>query len=152
MATITARIETGLRVTISSDRHTWYADEPVADGGEDSGPTPYEMLLGSLAACTALTLRLYATHKGIDLKWVKAEYSFDRLHSKDCEQCEDPDAGMIERVRSSVTLGGVFDEATRKRLEQIVSRCPVHKTLTHGMKIFDQVAFSESTPDTAALD
>lgn len=143
MARITAILESGTRVSVSAGKHSWYADEPADLGGTDEGPTPYELLLGSLAACTTLTLRLYANHKGIDLRWIKAEYEFDRVHAKDCEECENPDSGKIERVRAQVTIGGTFDEEQRKRLEQIVGRCPVHKTLTHGMQIFDRVEFVE---------
>jgi putative redox protein len=148
MARLTAFLETGTRVTINTEHHNWYADEPVAAGGTDEGPTPYEMLLGGLAACTTLTLRLYADHKGIALAWIKAEYEFDRVHIRDCDECETDDGGMIERVRAHVTLGGTFTLVERERLEQIVGRCPVHKTLTHGMRIFDHVAFvdTESHP------
>jgi putative redox protein len=102
------------------------------------------MLLGSLAACTALTLRLYANHKGITLDRIQAEYEFDRIHAEDCEECESIDSGLIDRVRAHVTLGGSFTEAQRARLTQIVGRCPVHKTLTHGMSIIDRVTFEES--------
>lgn len=143
MARITAFLATGTRVAINTDRHNWYADEPIESGGTNEGPTPYEMLLGSLAACTSLTIRLYANHKGIALAWVRAEYEFDRLHIRDCEECELEDVGMIERVRAHVTLGGNFTVAEQERLTQIVGRCPVHKTLTHGMKIFDHVTFEE---------
>lgn len=142
MARLTAFLEQGTKVSIDTGRHTWYADEP-APTGTDEGPTPYEMLLGSLAACTTLTLRLYADHKGIPLQWIKAEYEFDRLHVNDCEECEKEDEGMIERVRAHVTLGGTFTLEERQRLAQIVGRCPVHKTLTHGMRIFDHVEFEE---------
>jgi putative redox protein len=144
MARLTAFLEQGTRVTINTDRHNWYADEPTSAGGTDEGPTPYEMLLGGLAACTTLTLRLYADHKGIPLAWVRAEYEFDRIHIRDCEECESENTGMIERVRASVTLGGTFSPEQRQRLEQIVGRCPVHKTLTHGMRIFDNVEFADA--------
>jgi putative redox protein len=144
MAHLTAYLETGTKVAINTERHNWFADEPVTAGGTDHGPTPYEMLLGSLAACTTLTLRLYADHKGIALAWVRAEYEFDRLHIRDCEECETEDGGMIERVRAHITFGGNFSEGDRKRLEQIVGRCPVHKTLTNGMRIFDHVVFVDA--------
>lgn len=143
MARITAFLESGTSVTINAEGHIWQADEPVAKGGTDEGPTPYELLLGSLAACTALTVRLYADHKGIALRWVRAEFEYDRVHADDCDECEIPDSGMIDRIRAFITLGGTFDEAQRERLEQVVGRCPVHKTLTHGMQIFDQVRFIE---------
>ncbi len=144
MARITAYLDEGTRVAVTNDRHEWFGDEPIADEGTDSAPTPYELLMGSLAACTALTLRLYARHKQVNLKWVRLEYNFDRVHAEDCAQCDDDATGLIERVQARVTLGGTFDDAQRKRLEQIVSRCPVHKTLAHGMKIFDTVEFADA--------
>ncbi|HVZ39471.1 MAG TPA: OsmC family protein [Candidatus Kapabacteria bacterium] len=142
MTTITAHLDEGTRVALSNGRHTWYGDEPLEDAGTDTGPTPYELLLGSLAACTTLTLRFYARRKGIDLKWVRTRYEFDRIHSHDCQQCDEDVDAMIERVRSSITIGGTFDDAERSRLEYIVGRCPVHKTLANGMKIFDTVEFA----------
>ncbi len=66
MAEITAELVAGTRVSLSNGRHEWLADEPLDKGGEDSGPSPYEMLLGSLAACTLITLVLYTRHKGIE--------------------------------------------------------------------------------------
>jgi putative redox protein len=133
MARVTARMESTPRISITSDRHTWYADEPVALGGTDQGPTPYELLLGSLAACTVLTVRLYANHKGIPLDSITANYEFSRAKN---------DAGVQEeRIVSSVTLGGTFDESQRARLAQIVGRCAVHKTLAQGLTIVDNVAF-----------
>lgn len=147
MATLTAFLEQGTKVAISTERHHWFSDEPLPEG-TDEGPTPYELLLGGLAACTTLTLRLYANHKGIELRWVRAEYEFDRVHLRDCEECESEDEGMIERVRAHVTIGGSFTPAQRERLTQIVGRCPVHKTLSKGMKIFDNVEFEETPAAT----
>jgi putative redox protein len=143
-ARITATIGSGTKVDIANNRsHTWTSDELPHKGGTDTAPTPYELLVGSLAACTAVTLRLYADHKGIPLKAVRAEYEFDQIHIDDCDECEQEEGGMIDRMRSRVTLIGDFDEAQRKRLEQIVRRCPIHKTLTKGMSIFDHVDFEE---------
>lgn len=144
MNSIKAFLDEGTRVVVSNQRHTWHADEPIGDGGTDAGPTPYELLLGSLAACTALTLRLYSRHKNIDLKWIRLEYEFDRVHAKDCAQCEDDDTTLIERIQAHVTLGGSFDDSQRRRLEQIVGRCPVHKSLASGIRIFDTVSFAEA--------
>ncbi|MEO5928512.1 MAG: OsmC family protein [Candidatus Kapaibacterium sp.] len=153
MGHVTASLVSGTRVEISNGVHHWYADEPVEAGGENSGPTPYDLLLGGLAACTTLTLRYYANLKGIPLAWIRTEYEFDRVHATDCAECEDEHAGMIERIQAHVTLGGTFTEAERARLEQIVGRCPVHKTLANGMKIFDHVTFAEKDdlPDATAM-
>lgn len=133
----------GTRATITARDHNWVADEPVKAGGTDKGPSPYELLLGSLGACTAITLSLYAKHKGINLESVEIEYEFTRVHAEDCQECESEEGGLLDVIRSKATIWGKFDESTRQRLEQIVSRCPVHKTLEHKINIFDSVEFIE---------
>ncbi len=142
MAEITAELTSGTQVTLSNGRHTWRGDEPPEVGGNDTGPTPYELLIGALAACTCITLALYCRHKGIALKAVTARYEHEKIHAKDCEECEDPKAGYIDFLRSTVRIAGDFDDAQRKRLSQIVSRCPVHKTLENGVKMADEVEFA----------
>jgi uncharacterized OsmC-like protein len=99
------------------------------------------MLLGSLASCIAITLRLYAEHKGILLEGVDVAVEFDRVHSDDCVGCDERDDGWIERIQSHVILRGTFDDAQRKRLAQVAQRCPVHKTLANGVHMVDSVAF-----------
>jgi putative redox protein len=138
MVEITAELTRGTRVTLSSGRHTWSADEPLDKGGEDTGPSPYELLLGSLAACTLVTLVLYARHKGIDLKGARARYEHEKVPAPEGQR------GLVDRLTSYVTIEGEYDEATRKRLAQIVSRCPVHKTLQAGAQVVDEVEFAGS--------
>ena len=142
MAQITAELATGTQVTITKGRHTWRSDEPPASGGTDTGPTPYELLLGALAACTCITLHLYSRHKGIALASVSATYEYARVHADDCEDCEEPKKGFIDRVTSRVRIAGDLDKAQQQRLVQIVGRCPVHKTLEYGMNIDDRVEFT----------
>ena len=142
MLHITAELTSGTRVTLSNGRHKWNADEPTEAGGDDSGPTPYELLIGALASCTCITLALYCRHKGIALKAITARYEHEKFHAKDCTECEDPKAGYIDFLRSKVRIAGDFDDAQRKRLSQIVSRCPVHKTLENGAKMVDEVEFA----------
>lgn len=141
MAQITAKLTSGTAVQLSNERHQWTADEPLDVGGTDAGPNPYELLLGSLAACTCMTLALYCRHKGIQLDSVEAVYDYDRIHARDCEECDDPSAGLIDRIRSRVHIEGRFDDAQRKRLAQIVGRCPVHKTLENRTILADEVSF-----------
>lgn len=145
MTQITATLTSGMAVVLSNGRHEWAADEPPADGGTDTGPTPYELLLGSLAACTCVTLAWYCRHKGLPLKSVRTRYDFSRVHAEDCEDCDIPDKGFIEQITSNVHIEGDFDEAQQKRLAQIASRCPVHKTLTQGVRIEDNASFGPST-------
>jgi putative redox protein len=144
MATVTVSLRSGTKVELNSRGHKWLADEPEKAGGTDEGPTPYELLLGALGACTAITLQLYARHKKLPLEGVEIEYEHNRVHAEDCKECESEDKGYLDVVRSKATIKGGFDEATRKRLEQIVSRCPVHKTLERALHMFDSVSFSET--------
>ena len=141
MAHVTAELRDGTVATLYARQFIWSADEPPAAGGTDSGPTPYEILLGSLAACITITLRLYANHKGIELAGVDVRLEFDRVHADDCMDCDERADGFIERIQSHVTLRGSFDDAQKKRLTQVAQRCPVHKTLANGVHISDTVGF-----------
>ena len=142
MSTVTAELRDGVVTAIRARQFSWTGDEPPTAGGTDTGPTPYEILLGSLAACTAITLRLYANHTGIDLRGVDVALEFDRVHADDCEDCDERADGFIERITSEVTIHGSFDDKQRKRLAQVASRCPVHKTLANGVHISDAVRFA----------
>ena len=143
MARITARLTSGMVVKLSNGRHEWAADEPLDAGGTDTGPNPYELLLGSLAACTCVTLAWYCRHKNIVLESVSTTYDFSRVHADDCKDCDVPDRGFIEKITSNVHITGDFDEAQRKRLAQIAQRCPVHKTLAHGVAFEDHATFGQ---------
>ena len=141
MSQITASLSSGFAVELTNGRHTWTADEPVELKGTDTGPNPYELLLSSLAACTCITLAFYCRHKKLPLESVTANYSLERIHAKDCEDCDEPAKGFIERVVSSIHIKGDFDEAQRRRLAEIAERCPVHKTLAHGVVFSDNTTF-----------
>lgn len=141
MARITGTLSEGMAVSLSNGRHQWTADEPLAAGGADTGPNPYELLLSSLAACTCITIAWYCRQKGLTLNSVSTSYEFDRVHIDDCENCDKPDKGLIEQITSSVHIDGDFDESQQTRLAQIASRCPVHKTLARGVSFRDTATF-----------
>ena len=145
MARITATLTSGMAVQLSNGRHKWKADEPLEAGGTDTGPNPYELLLGSLAACTCVTLSWYCRHKGLPLESVSTTCDFSRVHADDCKDCDIPDKGYIEKITSNIHIEGDFDEAQRKRLAQIARRCPVHKTLAHGIAFEDNATFGRSS-------
>ena len=113
---------------IAAGRHRLRADEPRDVGGEDSGPGPYDLLLAGLGACTSMTLRLYAERKGWPLERVAVDLSHDRIHAKDCEDCETK-TGRLDRIQRVLTLEGALDEEQRSRLLEIADKCPVHRTL-----------------------
>lgn len=141
MSKVTAKLTTGTVVRITNGRHEWTGDEPAAAGGTDTGPDPYELLLGALAACTCATISLYCQHKGLKLESVSASYDFSRVHADDCADCDDDAKGLIEHVASDVQIKGDFDAAQQKRLAQVAQRCPVHKTLAHGVQFTDRATF-----------
>ncbi len=143
MAQITATLESGMVVQLSNGRHVWTADEPLDAGGTDTGPNPYELLLGSLAACTCVTISWYCQHKGMRLDSVSTSYDFSHIHIDDCKDCDIPDKGFIEKITSNVNIEGDFDDAQKERLAQIAERCPVHKTLARGIEFQDNATFSQ---------
>jgi putative redox protein len=114
--------------------HHFLADEPVAAGGLDSGPSPYEWLLAGLGACTAMTLRLYADHKVLPLDHVSVSLMHSKIHATDCAECETKE-GMLDRIDRTIRLEGRLDPAQRARLLEIADRCPVHRTLTSEIDI-----------------
>jgi putative redox protein len=145
MATVTAHLDAGTAVEIQARQFSWRGDEPPVVGGTDTGPTPYELLLGALAACLAVTLRLYANHKEIGLSGVDIRLEFDRVHADDCLDCDEQADGWIDRIHTEVTIHGTFTDAQRSRLAQVAKRCPVHKTLANGVKIVDVVQFADES-------
>lgn len=113
---------------ISVGAHHLRADEPAAVGGNDSGFTPYDLLLASLGACTSMTLRMYAEQKQWPLERVTVQLRHDKIHAKDCAECEIRE-GKIDRIEREIRLTGNLDDAQRARLMEIADKCPVHRTL-----------------------
>jgi putative redox protein len=130
---VTERDKTFLRGLYSAN-HQLNADEPMSAGGSDMGPSPYELLLMSLGACTSMTLRLYANHKRWPLDDVSITLSHNRVHADDCADCADAPR-QIERIRRVVTLQGDLTTEQRRRLLEIADRCPVHQTLEIDLQI-----------------
>ena len=119
---------------VRAGRHVLIADEPVAAGGNDAGPGPYDYLLAALGACTSMTMRLYADRKGLAAERFSVRLSHRRVHAQDCADCETKE-GNIGEITRDITIEGDIPEATRARLMEIADKCPVHKTLTHEIKI-----------------
>ena len=142
MSRIQAELDSGTAVRLSNGRHEWRADEPADAGGSDTGPNPYELLLGSLAACTCVTISMYCRHKGMTLRSIRASYEFTNVHADDCKDCDESAKGFIQKITSNIEIDGDFDDAQQKRLTQIVARCPVHKTLANGVAFEDNATFT----------
>jgi putative redox protein len=121
-------------MNISGQRHTITADEPKKVKGDDLGMNPYELLLSSLGACTAMTIKMYAERKGINLDDVTVELSHTKEHIKDCEDCgESP--SIVDVIKKKISIAGEFSEEQHKRLLEIAEKCPVNKTLKSDIVI-----------------
>ncbi|MEP6991746.1 MAG: OsmC family protein [bacterium] len=132
---IAARVAAGAyRTDITARTHAFTADEPVALGGRDVGPTPYEYLLGALSACMAMTLRMYADRKGWAVGTIDVQLRTSRSHEPDCKDCETKEVG-ITRLDRRVTFSGAVTDEQRIRLLQIADRCPVKQTIGRGIAI-----------------
>ncbi|MDX1655239.1 MAG: alpha/beta fold hydrolase [Candidatus Competibacteraceae bacterium] len=119
----------GFRTQISVRGHTLVADEPPSvPGGTDTGPTPYDLLLAGLGACTSMTLGMYARHKQLPLEAATVYLTHDRIHARDCQDCQAQE-GKIDQIQREIELHGDLDPQQRQRLLEIADRCPVHKTL-----------------------
>ena len=120
--------------SIIAGPHRYLADEPVSAGGNGSGPGPYEYLLASLGACTSMTIRMYADLKKIPLMRASVHLSHDKIHAKDCEECETRE-GKIDRIDREVVLEGDLTPEQREKLMEIADKCPVHRTLHSEINI-----------------
>jgi uncharacterized OsmC-like protein len=118
--------------------HRLIVDEPSEVGGEDSGPSPYDLILAALGACTAMTLRLYATHKQFPLERVSVALRHEKVHAADCSDCETKE-GRIDRIERVIDVEGPLDDAMKARLLEIANRCPVHRTLHSEVSIATRI-------------
>jgi putative redox protein len=124
----------GFAQTIDASGHVLQADEPIEQGGTATGPTPYDLLLASLGACTSMTIAMYARRKQWPLRHVTVHLRHSRVHAEDCAQCETAPK-KLDRIEREIELRGELSDDQRTRLLAIAERCPVHVTLTSEIDI-----------------
>jgi uncharacterized OsmC-like protein/alpha/beta superfamily hydrolase len=129
----------GFAQEIIVHRHRLVADEPKEVGGTESGPTPYDLLLGALGACTSMTLRMYADRKQLPLEGVRVRLRYSKIHALDCIQCETK-VGKIDHIDREIEVLGALTEEQRLRLLEMADRCPVHRTLISEIDIVTKLS------------
>lgn len=120
--------KTGYQTEIIANGHNLIADEPIALGGADTGPNPYDYLVAALGACTSMTLRMYADRKQWPLEAAVVRLRHRKIHAQECAHCETKE-GKIDAIEREIDLQGPLSEEQRLRLLEIADRCPVHRTL-----------------------
>ncbi len=130
--------------TITVGGHRLQADEPVSAGGDNSGPSPYDLLLAGLGACTSMTLRMYADQKQWPLERVTVRLKHEKIHAQDCSDCETRE-GKIDRIEREIEITGALDDGQRARLLEIANKCPVHRTLHSEVIVPTRLAGERAT-------
>jgi uncharacterized OsmC-like protein len=133
-------LKEGFRTQITAGSHTIIADEPKEVGGMAEGPSPYELLLAALGACTAMTLKMYVERKKLPVTDVEVLLTFDRIHIDDCESCvkeERLNDREVQHISRLIYVTGDVTEEQKERLLYIAGRCPVHITLHSNPHVED---------------
>jgi uncharacterized OsmC-like protein len=124
----------GLVQEIHAGRHRLVADEPVSAGGTDAGPSPYDLLIAALGACTSMTVGMYARRKSWPLEEITVHLRHSKIHATDCAECETKE-GMLDRIERDLHFTGPLTDEQRSKLLEIANKCPVHRTLTSEIDI-----------------
>ncbi|HWF54264.1 MAG TPA: OsmC family protein [Solirubrobacteraceae bacterium] len=128
------RTTTGFTHKLDIRQHTMLADEPAERDGDDEGPSPEELLAASLASCTAITMEMYAKHKGWDLGPVEVEVQY-----------RPAERGCPTRFKLALRLPSDCTEEQVQRLQVIAAKCPIHRTLEGEVMFEDRIELIQPT-------
>ncbi len=131
-------LEDNFTTSIQTKKHSFIADEPANVGGDDFGPSPYDFLSAGLAACTVMTLKMYAERKKWDLQEVFVYITYSKKHSDDLDIDVDKPT-RFDHLQKKLKFVGNLDEKQRQRLKEIAAKCPVHKTLQSDIIIETEI-------------
>lgn len=120
---------------ITAGGHNLVADEPVAAGGTDRGPGPYDLLMAALGSCMSMTIGLYARTRKWPLETVVVRLTHSRVYAKDCLDCVVRDDTLLDRIDTAVQLSGALTAEQERKLMEVAHKCPVHRTLKSQIDI-----------------
>ena len=126
---------------VHTKSHRLIADEPRSFGGDDTGPTPYDLLNAALGTCTAMTMKMYADRKEWPLEGVEIHVTHERKHAEECDHVEAMEEGrQIQALNRAIAITGPLDDEQRAKLIEIADKCPVHRTMEGELHIHTQGA------------
>jgi len=128
----------GFTTQMTVGNHTMMADEPISFGGNNFGPSPYELVSAGLSACTAMTVQMYVKRKGWDLQNIEVHTSHTKVAKQIIENGEQKEI-KIDTFNREIKLKGSLDEKQIQRMLQIADKCPVHKTLHSDIQVITKL-------------
>ena len=134
MTAITANNSLNYQVNIEAESFSILADEPQSVGGDNLGPSPFQLLLASLAACTAMTVRMYAKRKEWAVEKINLALNHEKVSADACDDCLTVN-GKIDIINIDIDFEGDLTDDQVERLKYIAGRCPVHKSLVTETRI-----------------
>jgi putative redox protein len=132
------RLDDGYRTTVTARSHVWHGDVPEKDGGQDSDPTPEEMLMGALGSCMAMTAKMYAARKDWPLEAIEISLGFERITASKYPGYVG-DAQFVHEVHEQVTLYGPLSDEQKARIMDIITKCPVRRIITNPVFIVEEL-------------
>ncbi|MEQ8910596.1 MAG: alpha/beta fold hydrolase [Vicingaceae bacterium] len=123
---------------VKAASHHFIVDEPKEVGGNNYGPSPYDLLSAALGSCTSMTLQLYAKRKKWDLQEVTVHINHHKKHALDCDECGKK-SSKIDHFEREIELEGDLNQEQKSRLLEIADMCPVHRTLHSDIKVVTEL-------------
>ena len=132
--TLTATNSLNYQVDMKAGEFSFLSDEPESVGGDNQGPSPFELLLASLAACTAMTVRMYAKRKEWAVDKINLSLDHEKVSANACDDCLTME-GKVDIININVDFEGDLTKDQVERLKYIAGRCPIHKSLVTETRI-----------------